>query len=56
VFSPVSGQGPLTFGTIDSLSGKITVYNKWDPTSLVHIVGSIAAHNPASEQFYSGTC
>lgn len=54
LFSPASGNGgPLAFGTIDSLTGKVHVINQWDSTKFVFIVGSLAAYSPTKSQFYS---
>lgn len=46
-------QRLISFGTVDSTSGKIAVISKWNSTALVFVVGSLSAFDSASAQFYS---
>jgi predicted nucleotidyltransferase len=48
-------QQLISFGTVDSTSGKISVISKWNSTALVFVVGSLSAFDSASAQFYSCT-
>ncbi len=48
-------QQLISFGAVDSTSGKISVISKWNSTALVFVVGSLSAFDSASAQFYSRT-
>jgi hypothetical protein len=46
---------PLAFGTVNTVTGKMHVINTWNNTDLVFPVGSLAAYDSYSAQFYSRT-
>jgi hypothetical protein len=48
-------QRLMSFGTVDSTSGKVSVISKWNSTSLEFVVGSLSAFDSESAQFYSRT-
>ena len=48
-------QPLLSFGTVDTASGKLEVINKWSDWSLLYVLSSLCTFDPASAQFYAGT-
>jgi len=51
--SAPSGQSPLSFGTIEVPTGKVSIISKWNSTEFVFAVGSMAAYDEDSAHFYS---
>jgi hypothetical protein len=46
---------PLSFGTVDTTSGKLELIKNWTDTSLLFVQNSICAFDPVSDQFYACT-
>jgi hypothetical protein len=56
LFQPFARYGQVSFGTVDPATAKLNVINKWNTTTEIeYVMGSFAAYNATSSQFYSGT-